>query len=75
MQTETIPIVGMTCSGCTRSVQRALAGLPGVVGVDVQLEPGEARVTIRAPGSRREAVAAIVAAGFEVPELQSPSVG
>ncbi len=41
----TIPIGGMTCKHCVASVTRALADLPGVVAVDVNLGKGEARVS------------------------------
>ncbi len=41
----TIPIGGMTCQHCVKSVKTKLAGQPGVTGVEVNLERGEAVVT------------------------------
>jgi len=44
METTTIKVSGMTCQGCVRSVTRVLQAVPGVEGVDVSLEKGEAAV-------------------------------
>ena len=65
----TVPIEGMTCGGCARSIKRALEPLPGVEAVEVTLEPGQARLQI-APGTtdRERVVQAIYDAGFDVPE-------
>lgn len=41
----TIPVGGMSCQHCVASVVKALSALPGVAGVDVGLERGEAVVT------------------------------
>lgn len=38
----TLKISGMTCQHCQRAAQQALAGLPGVERVEVNLEAGEA---------------------------------
>ena len=38
MQTVTLGISGMTCSGCVRSVSKVLNALDGVVKSDVSLE-------------------------------------
>lgn len=45
MTTTTIKVAGMTCQGCVRSVTKVLQAVPGVTGVDVSLERGEAVVT------------------------------
>ena len=42
MQTLKFDVHGMTCSGCTGSVQRALSKIDGVSPVDVSLRPGTA---------------------------------
>jgi copper chaperone len=42
-----LDVGGMTCSGCARSVRGALAGVPGVSGVDVRRESGRALVVCR----------------------------
>jgi copper chaperone len=44
MQTELLNVTGMTCSGCTSSVTKALKGVNGVSEVDVSLAAGEATV-------------------------------
>ena len=42
MQTLKFDVSGMTCGGCTGSVQRALSKLDGVSHVEVSLRPGMA---------------------------------
>ncbi len=42
MQTFKFDVQGMTCGGCTGSVQRALSKIDGVSHVDVSLSPGSA---------------------------------
>jgi copper chaperone CopZ len=55
----TLDVTGMSCSACVRHVTAALRGLDGVVAVDVQLEPGTARV---AHDPARAPVAGLLAA-------------
>lgn len=43
---HTYSVAGMTCSGCQASVQDALAGVEGVSGVVVDLEKGEAEISM-----------------------------
>jgi copper chaperone len=44
MQTYKFDVKGMTCGGCTSSVQRALSNMDGVSKVEVTLQPGAATV-------------------------------
>ena len=44
MQTLSFDVSGMTCGGCTSSVQRALRRLDGVSHAEVNLRPGTAMV-------------------------------
>lgn len=44
-KTITIPIGGMSCGHCVKSVTNQLSGMSGVTGVNVSLERGEAKVT------------------------------
>jgi copper chaperone len=44
MESATLKVSGMTCQGCVRSVTRVLQGVPGVDGVEVSLDRGEAKV-------------------------------
>jgi uncharacterized membrane protein YraQ (UPF0718 family)/copper chaperone CopZ len=68
-----LQIKGMSCNGCVQSLTRALAGLPGVSGVDVRLEDGSARLVGSgfAAGAVLEAIASL---GFEAtnPEILDP---
>jgi copper chaperone len=44
MQTLSFDVSGMTCGGCTGSVQRALSKIDGVSQAEVTLSPGVATV-------------------------------
>lgn len=44
MQTFSFDVSGMTCGGCTGSVQRALNKIDGVSNAEVTLQPGAAWV-------------------------------
>jgi copper chaperone CopZ len=44
MQTLNFDVSGMTCGGCTGSVQRTLSKIDGVSHVEVRLNPGVASV-------------------------------
>ena len=46
MQTLSFDVNGMTCGGCTSSVQRALSKLAGISHAEVTLNPGVATVVI-----------------------------
>lgn len=46
MQTVSFDVSGMTCGGCTGSVQRALSKLDGITDAKVSLSPGLATVVI-----------------------------
>lgn len=46
MQTLNFDINGMTCGGCTISVQGALSKLDGISHVEVKLHPGTATVMV-----------------------------
>lgn len=60
-----LTITGMSCGGCTASVQNLLSALPGVVSVDVTLVPGQAKVVYDPARIDRDAlVRAVVEAGF-----------
>ncbi len=66
MQTMHFDVHGMTCGGCTGSVQRVLSKLDGVSHVDVTLSPGMA--TVQADPARvtaRQIEKAITELGYE----------
>ena len=65
MQTLNFDVDGMTCGGCTGSVQRALIKLDGVSHAEVTLRPGVATVLadpVRITSAQIQA--AITALGF-----------
>lgn len=63
MQTLKFDVHGMTCGGCTGSVQRALSKIEGVSHVDVSLSPGsatlEADTTRATPGQIEAAISSL----------------
>ena len=46
MQTLSFDVTGMTCGGCTGSVQRTLSKLDGISHAEVSLHPGVATVVV-----------------------------
>ncbi len=66
MSTTTITVTGMSCEGCASAVRAELTGVPGVVGVDIELSDGT--VTIGSDGSVDAAAikAAVEEAGYEL---------
>lgn len=67
MASITIPIEGMTCSGCVANVERVLKAIDGVRGVQVSLEPGQAKVDYLADQVDAARLrSAIEDAGYEV---------
>ncbi|GAS86222.1 heavy-metal-associated domain-containing protein [Mycolicibacterium brisbanense] len=66
MSIQTITVTGMTCGHCVSSVREEVGGIPGVTGVDVDLQTG--RVTIESDADLdADAISAAVAeAGYQV---------
>jgi len=70
--TARLPVAGMDCADCARSVRRALASLPGVAAVDVSL--ATERATVHFDPARTDPAAlraAIAAAGYRVPDEET----
>ena len=68
LQSLTLPVDGMDCGGCVRSVDKAVRALPGVVDAQASLEPPQVVVQFDPGRVTREAlVTAIEDAGFDVP--------
>lgn len=66
MQTAHIQIDGMTCTGCTASVQKALQAQTGVSSVSISLEDGMASVDYdETLVNQQQLLDAIEAAGFD----------
>ncbi|WP_343675565.1 heavy metal translocating P-type ATPase [Paraburkholderia heleia] len=71
-ETATFAIGGMTCASCANRVEKALARVPGVAGVSVNLATEQATVNTRAPltGELQDRlVAAVKKAGYEATPL------
>lgn len=70
MQTITIPVEGMTCGGCVRSVTGVLQKISGVKTVSVSLEQKQAKIEYDEaktnPASFKQA---IKDAGYVVPPV------
>lgn len=74
-----LPIGGMTCASCAGRVEKALAKVPGVRAVTVNLANETAYLDTEAGVSRDQlytaAVAAVVDAGYEVPAPAQATAG
>lgn len=66
MSSVTVTVTGMTCGHCASSVREEVGGIPGVTGVDVNLDSGQ--VTIDSDGQVDPAAvkAAVEEAGYQV---------
>ncbi len=66
MEDVIIKVGGMSCQGCVKNVTGVLQALPGVAGVEVSLDAGQARVAYDAQQVDVARLrAAIVDAGFD----------
>ena len=63
-----LALAGLRCANCAGTVERALAGVPGVAAATVNFASESARVRLQAPdaATRGELVAAVEAAGYSV---------
>ena len=72
-QSITLPVLGMTCASCVARVERALKGVPGVVGASVNLATEKATAEVLPGAADRAALAAAVrTAGYDV--IEQPAV-
>ncbi len=68
LQSITLPVTGMDCGGCVRSVDKAVRALAGVADVQVTLQPAQLVAQIDpARVTRAALVTAVEDAGFDVP--------
>ena len=63
-----VPIEGMNCGSCVSHVEKAIAAVPGVRRVNVNLAAGRADVAFSGAADPAAVVAAVEGAGYEVPE-------
>ncbi len=70
-----LPITGMTCASCVRTVERALDKQPGILSVNVNLATEKATV-VYIPGAvrRSDLVKAVEKAGYGVLDLSNADV-
>jgi copper chaperone CopZ len=61
----TLKIEDMTCGGCVRSVEKALATVPGLKSAAVNLASGEALVEAEPGTDPQRFVGAVEAAGYD----------
>ncbi len=72
----TLAVENMHCGGCIRSVERALAGLPGVVGARANLSQRRVSVeTGTAIASEEPYIAALATAGFKATRVADEETG
>ncbi len=62
----TVTVAGMTCGHCVQAVGTEVGRLPGVTGVDVDLDSGRVVVTSTAAVDPTALAAAVDEAGFEL---------
>ncbi len=65
-----IAVAGMTCASCVGHVEKAIAKLPGVTRVSVNLATERADVTFAGAADAGAVVQAIERAGYQVPETE-----
>ena len=66
MDPTVITVNGMTCGHCVSAVQKEIGSLPGVTGVEVELDTGTVRITANPPPDVAALRAAVDAAGYEM---------
>lgn len=66
MGATVITVAGMTCGHCVNAVQAEISRLPGVTGVDVDLETGTVKITAEPPPDAAALRAAVAEAGYEI---------
>ena len=64
MNTIHLQVEGMSCGSCVKHVTQALQPLPGVSGVEVDLQSGQVRVSGDLPQGSDPLVSALTAAGY-----------
>ena len=61
-----LPIAGMSCASCVGRVEKALAAVPGVDAVTVNLATEAATLTLMSPATAGALAQAVVRAGYDV---------
>ena len=70
---RTFPVTGMTCASCVLGVEQALAAVPGVEEVQVNLATNTAQVRYLSPADEVRLRAAVLAAGYDLITIADPA--
>lgn len=65
-RTTTVTVQGMTCGHCVAAVEQEVGQIPGVTGVDIDLETGAVAISSDAELDPATVAAAVDEAGYEV---------
>ncbi len=66
MSETVVTVAGMTCEHCVAAVRDEISKLPGVAGVEVDLETGTVRIAADPPPDLAALSAAVDEAGYEL---------
>jgi copper chaperone len=66
MSTVTVTVTGMTCGHCASSVREEVESIPGVTGVDVDLDSGKIIIDSDGPIQTDAIRGAVEEAGYEL---------
>src|SRR5437868_5627926 len=73
MASVSLPLTGMTCAACARTIERTLQRAPGVSGASVNFATGRAEVQYDEHAASVPAlVDAVRSVGYDVASLESP---
>jgi copper chaperone CopZ len=65
METRTIVVTGMSCDHCATAIRAELGKLPGVTGVEVDVDAGKVRITAERALADTALRDAVEEAGYE----------
>ena len=68
---KVLHVEGMMCQNCARHVREALEKVPGVTGVEVQLEAGTAAVSLSGDVADAALSQAVADAGYELKGVEA----
>lgn len=66
MSTTVVTVTGMTCNHCAMSVREEIEEIPGVTGVQVDVDSGRVEITSTADLDDAAIAAAVTEAGYQV---------
>ncbi len=70
LQTDVLPIIGMTCANCANTIERSVRKLPGIDAANVNLANERLSVSYDTSVLKRdEIIARVRKAGYDVPEI------